>query len=70
MSAGLYRRQGYENAPVGFGLCPALQEKYKEVAGEMPMAEYFDYPAGFAERGAPARERSLLCAQNTRAKEK
>ena len=50
---GLYRRQGYENAPVGLGLCPALREKYREVAGDMPMSEYFDYPEGFAGRGVP-----------------
>ena len=50
---GLYRRQGYENAPVGFDLCPALQQKYKEVAGDTPMAEHFDYPEGFATCGIP-----------------
>ena len=46
----LYRRQGYEFAPVGFGLCPALQEKYKAVAGDTPIPE-FDYPEGFATAG-------------------
>jgi hypothetical protein len=29
----LYRRQGYEHVPVGFGLCPALEAQYKAVAG-------------------------------------
>jgi len=27
----LYRRQGYQHAPVGFSLCPALWEKYKSI---------------------------------------
>jgi uroporphyrinogen decarboxylase len=43
----LYRRQGYKHAPVGFALCPALWETYKSIAGDTPMAEYFDYPEGF-----------------------
>ena len=43
----LYRRQGYRHAPVSFGLCPSLQRKYREVAGDTPMPEYFDYPEGF-----------------------
>ena len=50
---GLYRKQGYENAPAGFDLCPALQQKYKAVAGDTPMAEHFDYPEGFATCGIP-----------------
>jgi len=44
---GLYRRQGYENVPVGFDLCPSLQEKYKAIAGNTPVEEYFNYPEGF-----------------------
>lgn len=43
----LYRRQGYEHVPVGFCLCPALEAKYKAIAGDTPMPEYFDYPEGF-----------------------
>ena len=49
----LYRRQGYEHAPVGLGLCPSLQERYKEIAGDKPMAEHFGYPEGFARRHVP-----------------
>jgi len=49
----LYRRQGYEHAPVEFGLCPSLTEKYRAVAGDTPMSEYFDYPEGFATRRVP-----------------
>jgi uroporphyrinogen decarboxylase len=49
----LYRRQGYETVPVGFQLCPSLQQKYKDVAGEIPMSEYFDYPEGFAIQYVP-----------------
>ena len=50
---GLYKRQGYEHAPVGLSLCPSLREKYRAVAGDTPMSEYFDYPEGFAMRGVP-----------------
>lgn len=50
---GLYRRQGYAFAPVRFGLCPTMREKYKAIAGDVPMAEYFDYPQGFATGGIP-----------------
>lgn len=50
---GLYRKQGYEHAPVGFGLCPALMKKYKEVAGNTPMREYFGYPEGFCKGHVP-----------------
>jgi uroporphyrinogen decarboxylase len=50
---GLYRRRGYENAPAFFRLCPSLRQKYKEVAGDVPMPEYFDYPEGFALREIP-----------------
>jgi uroporphyrinogen decarboxylase len=50
---GLYRRQGYAYAPVALSLCPSLRETYKTIAGDTPMAEYFDYPQGFAIRGVP-----------------
>ncbi len=44
---GMYRRTGYQHAPVGFGLCPSLQETYRKIAGDTPKEEYFDYPEGF-----------------------
>ena len=44
---GMYKRTGYQHAPVGFGLCPSLQETYRKIAGDTPMEEYFDYPEGF-----------------------
>ena len=50
----LYRRQGYEHAPVVISLCPSLQEKYKSVAGDVSYEEYFDYPEGFAIAGVPS----------------
>jgi uroporphyrinogen decarboxylase len=49
----LYRRQGYQHAPVEFGLCPSLQEEYKRRAGDTPMEEYFGYPEGFTTQWAP-----------------
>lgn len=49
----MYRRQGYINAPVGFGLCPSLRDKYRALAGNTPMSEYFNYPEGFAVAGVP-----------------
>ncbi len=49
----MYRREGYRHAPVGFELCPTLQAHYKSIAGDTPMAEYFDYPEGFAVRHVP-----------------
>ena len=44
----LYRRTGYEKAPVSFDLCPSLMERFREVTGsaESP-ADYF----GFSQRG-------------------
>ena len=44
----LYRRQGYQYAPVAMSLCPSLQREYEKHAGQTPMPEYFDYPQGFA----------------------
>jgi uroporphyrinogen decarboxylase len=49
----LYRRRGYQHAPVTFGLCPALEETYRKVAGDTPMPEYFDYPEGFCTGWVP-----------------
>ncbi len=43
----MYKRRGYEHAPVGFDLCPSLQETYRTIAGDTPMEEYFNYPEGF-----------------------
>jgi uroporphyrinogen decarboxylase len=43
----MYRRQGYQNAPVGFGLCPSLREEFQRRAGGKSEEEYFDYPQGF-----------------------
>jgi hypothetical protein len=38
---GLYRRQGYAFAPVGFGLCPSLREKYKAIWADASFARRF-----------------------------
>ena len=54
----LYRRNGYECVPVDFSMCPTLQEKYRAVAGDAPLPEYFDYPEGFAESGVPGYDTS------------
>jgi hypothetical protein len=53
---GLYRRQGFRHAPVALNLCPALQETYRQMAGDTPLAEFFDYPEGFASRVVPGLE--------------
>ncbi|MBT3380840.1 MAG: hypothetical protein HN742_39105 [Lentisphaerae bacterium] len=54
----LYRRTGYECAPVGFSLCPAMQQKmHAAVPDGMSLGEYFDYPEGFARAGAPGPKR-------------
>lgn len=40
----LYRRKGYEKAPVSFSLCPSLMEKYRELYGaEHTPAETFGF---------------------------
>ncbi len=49
----LYRRQGYDYAPVHMSLCPSLMATYQAVAGDAPMPEYFDYPEGFALENVP-----------------
>ena len=49
----LYRRQGYQNAPVELHLSPAQMATYHDLAGNTPMAEYFDYPEGFATGSVP-----------------
>lgn len=49
----LYRRTGYEYAPVSFNLCPAMREKARAAAGDIPLPEYFAYPEGFATQGTP-----------------
>lgn len=53
---GMYRRQGYRHAPVGFGLCPSLWETYRELAGDTPFEEYFNYPEGFCLGWVPGPE--------------
>jgi len=55
----LYRRRGYQHAPVFFGMCPALEETYRKVAGDTPMPEYFDYPDGFCIGGLAGLEQKL-----------
>lgn len=43
----LYRRTGYETAPVSFNLCPSLMEKFREVTGSsLRPDEYY----GFSQR--------------------
>jgi len=49
----LYRREGYQYVPVSFGLCQSLREAYRQRAGDVSFAEYFDYPEGFALEGVP-----------------
>lgn len=49
----MYRRQGYEHAPVEFGLCPSLQEQYRQRAGNQSFEEYFSYPEGFGMQWIP-----------------
>jgi uroporphyrinogen decarboxylase len=50
----LYRRTGYAFAPVEFGLCPDMQAKMRAAVGEgVSLADYFDYPEGFARAGVP-----------------
>lgn len=49
----LYRRQGYKYAPVQFQLCPSLEKKYREIAGDTPYEDYFEYPEGFATEYVP-----------------
>jgi uroporphyrinogen decarboxylase len=47
---GLFRRQGYEYAPVEFDLCPSLQSVYKEATGsDLGPNEYFGFPERFVE---------------------
>lgn len=55
---GLYRRTGYSHAPVALDMCPSLWKHYKSIAGETPLAEYFDYPEGFCEWGVPSLRRT------------
>lgn len=41
----LYRRTGYEHAPVSFNLCPSLAEEFRKVTGsEVSPAEYYSFP--------------------------
>ena len=49
----LYRREGYRHAPVHLQLCPSLQAHFRELAGDRSLADYFDYPEGFAARSLP-----------------
>jgi|TARA_Y100000310_G_scaffold59103_1_gene54442 hypothetical protein len=49
----MYRRQGYQHAPVHLNFCPSLLAKYKSLAGDTPLPEYFDYADGFAARLVP-----------------
>jgi uroporphyrinogen decarboxylase len=49
----LYRRTGYQHAPVLLDMCPSMWDKYRAVAGKTPLEEYFEYPEGFVEQGVP-----------------
>lgn len=41
----LYRRTGYEKAPVSFSLCPSLQKTYRDVVGtDLPPEEFYHFP--------------------------
>ncbi|MBN2450099.1 MAG: hypothetical protein JXR77_06900 [Lentisphaeria bacterium] len=54
----LYRRTGWEWAPVSFSLCPAMQQKMRAAVPEgMGLGAHFDYPEGFAYTGAPGPKR-------------
>ena len=51
----LYRRQGYEFAPVEYILSPAMREKQEAAVGSgKSAAEYFEYVKGFVRCGVPA----------------
>ncbi len=48
----LYRRKGYEKAPVTFSLCPSLMEKYREVTGSaLSPDEYYGFSSGYVSDG-------------------
>jgi uroporphyrinogen decarboxylase len=54
----LYRRTGYQFAPVSFNLCPAMREKMQAAVPDgVSLGEYFDYPEGFAHSGVPGPRR-------------
>jgi len=41
----LYRRQGYEKAPVGMTLCPSQEEEFKRrYPDQKSYQKYFDFP--------------------------
>lgn len=40
----LWRRDGFEYAPVNFNLCPILVEKFKKRYGNIDYQDYFDFP--------------------------
>ena len=50
----LYRRQGFDWVPAGFGACPELQQRINEAIAGKSLAEYFEWPEGLETfRGAP-----------------
>ena len=50
----LYRRTGYDYAPVQLNLCPSQWKTFRQIAGEgVSLAEYFDYPQGFQTKAVP-----------------
>ena len=51
----LYRRTGYETAPVSFGLCPSLCQTYSEREhSDLPYPYYFHFSeAGIADGVLP-----------------
>ncbi len=49
----LYRLSGYKHAPVHINMCPSLQEHFRALSGGRTLAEYFDYPEGFAQEWLP-----------------
>ena len=50
----LYRRTGYNYAPLQLNLCPSQWETFHKLAGDgVSLAEYFDYPQGFQTVAVP-----------------
>jgi uroporphyrinogen decarboxylase len=54
----LYRRTGYEFAPVHLDLCPSLRREFEELkgAGDAALGEFLGYPRGFSTEDAPGPE--------------
>lgn len=45
----VFRRKGFQEAPVDFGLCPSLYETFMKETGEKDYAEYFRIPIRYVD---------------------